>query len=1453
MSRIFLSHSSKDNFEAQAIGDWLASEGWDDVFLDLDPHRGISGGERWERALHQAAQRCEAVLFLVSHNWLGSGWCRKEYELARCLNKQLFAVIIETGLTIAELPEELKGVWQVVDLKGGQDHLLFRVDPPGSHEERHTSYSRAGLVRLKHGLEKAGLDAKFFAWPPAGEPERSPFRGLDPLEGDDAGVFFGRDAPIVETMDRLRGLSEAAAPRLLVILGASGAGKSSFLRAGLLPRLRRDDRRFVPLPVLRPGRGALYSRRESLVAALASVVRDRSPVELRDAVAKGAAGVRPLLTELSETAFRQTLGDEAQTRRPAIVIAIDQAEELFRSEGAEEGAALLALLRDLAVTDDPAVIVIFAIRSDSYDALEHAKPLEGMKQATLPLLPLPRGAYKEVIEGPARRQSEAGEKLAVEPQLTQALLDDLEAGGGSDALPLLAFTLSELYLEYRRAGLLRLADYQNFGGLGGAIDAAVNRAFARADSDPRIPRDHAARVALLRRGFIPWLAGIDPDTKSPRRNIARRSDIPPDAAPLIDLLVEERLLTVDAEQTDPQGRPKGAVTIEPTHEALLRQWGLLEGWLQEDFGLLASLEGVKRASRDWDANGRAEAWLAHRGPRLHEAERLKSRSDFWASIGDHDRLYLEACQTVDAREESERRQAEQLLEGANAAARHALSAALSALSVVAREKSPAQAVKLALAAWPRDALDPTPRLRTTIEALAAGVRELRERRAWRFTDQLIPILSTSVSERRALTEGADGVKLWNVATGALVATFAGHKESVLGAAYSAPFDRVVTTSGDKTARVWDAKSGARLFVWRGHFSDVEAVSLSDDGSLAVTLSRDKTARIWNVATGEAVSVLRGHQDKIRMAKFSPDAGAVATASDDATVRLWATRSGAPLSTLRGHQGGVTSVAFSHEGRLLVSGSQDQTLHIWSVSADQPRAVLAGHDGAVTAACFSPDRKFVFSASEDGTVRIWDVPTGEERLILRGHRAAVTSIAVSPDSGAILTGSDDGTARLWHARSGLELAKLVGHAAPLIATEFMAGGAGVATTASDGTVRRWDIRHCRELCELPGQFVNLRHAEFSLDDATLMTAEGHRTVEVWNSETGAPLLTIQASQYLESAAFSSDGKWIATGGRLEELGIWDAETGKEIRRFREKTREGYGRNSIRFTVDGKGLFVLTDSGAVYFPSILEDHRVEIVAPGGWAEGFALSPDDATLALWSKDGSTKLWDPASRRVRAVLPAHSVRRNGAAFSPDGSLIAITPNSGQVRVWSCQNGELAYELPLYNTYPDTSVFSPDGEHLVTYNRTSNNGPCVLKIWRTNGWKEVGAIIVPGGGIARFAFADSGSRFVTVDYNKVVRLWDFASGQALAEFRGHSESSALTYSAFSSNGARLVTVCSTGNFDEIKLWSFGSFPRGDLVRLATTRLPDLDLEDVTREYGLDNVRPIGLGQPQAILFGKDA
>jgi formylglycine-generating enzyme required for sulfatase activity len=638
MSRIFLSHSSANNAEAIAIRDWMAAQGWDDVFLDLDPERGLRAGERWQEGLKRAAERCEMVVFVISPVWAASKWCLAEFLLAKSLNKRVFATIVDPT-PLSELPPEMTAEWQVTDLTTGARDYRAAVTLPGG-KTADVAFGTEGLDRLRIGLVQAGLDPKHFAWPPANDPDRPPYRGLLPLEGDDAGIFFGREAAIIDALDRLRGLREAPPPRLLVILAASGAGKSSLLRAGLLPRLARDDRQFLPLPIIRPERAAI-SGETGLLRALEGAFRTANHAvaraDLRAAIEGGASALRALLSLLARKVAPATPNAIVTPKAPTLVLSIDQGEELFLAEGQGEAKTFLTLLHDIVTVDAPAVTALFTIRSDSYERLQLAEQLDGLRQQPLSLPPMPRGSYAEVIRGPAKRLDGTPRALKIDDALVDALLTDIDADGAKDALPLLAFTLERLYGEYGATGQLKLAHYEKLGRISGSIEAAVERAFGAADADPRLPKDRQARLALLRCGLIPWLAGIDPDTGAARRRVARLSEIPTEARPFVDLLVAQRLLS-----TDVAGGNK-EITIEPAHEALLRRWRLLQGWLNEDATLLTTLDDVKHAARDWTSNGKANAWLAHAGERLHMAERLQARADLAANLDRAEKEYIIAC------------------------------------------------------------------------------------------------------------------------------------------------------------------------------------------------------------------------------------------------------------------------------------------------------------------------------------------------------------------------------------------------------------------------------------------------------------------------------------------------------------------------------------------------------------------------------------------------------------------------------------------------------------------------------------------------------------------------------------------------------------------------------------------------------------------------------------------
>jgi hypothetical protein len=239
----------------------------------------------------------------------------------------------------------MRAEWQLCPLVGEGHFRDLEVEVFG--KPARVAFREAGLDLLRRGLERAGLEARTFPWPPPGEPNRAPYRGLKAFEPRDAAIFFGRDAAIVRGLDRIRVLAERGVEELLVVLGASGSGKSSFLRAGLWPRLARGDASFLPLPIVRP-QTAVISGSTGLAVAVAGAFERLGavypPGRIKEALAGRADAFGCLLDELSALAKRQLVDPEGPQADPAIIMPLDQAEELFNPDDAAEAGIFLKLL-----------------------------------------------------------------------------------------------------------------------------------------------------------------------------------------------------------------------------------------------------------------------------------------------------------------------------------------------------------------------------------------------------------------------------------------------------------------------------------------------------------------------------------------------------------------------------------------------------------------------------------------------------------------------------------------------------------------------------------------------------------------------------------------------------------------------------------------------------------------------------------------------------------------------------------------------------------------------------------------------------------------------------------------------------------------------------------------------------------------------------------------------------
>jgi WD40 repeat protein len=1039
LSTIFISHSSRDNEAARAMQVWLEGRGLTGVFLDFDPALGIPVGVDWEQELYQRLRACRAVVALVSPAWLASPWCFFELRQARFLGKAIFPVRIapcDSGPILGDIQEG--------DLV---------ADPDSGHRQ------------LWEGLQRAGLDpATMLHY----DPSRPPYPGLQALQEADAAVFFGRDEDISGGLDALASLRRTNGARLLLLLGASGSGKSSLLRAGLLPRLRRDPQSWAVVEPFRPGERPFDELASALVAAGSRLGLEAEGDAVRDLVR--SADPKALLGLLDE------LGTTAGCREGAALLVIDQAEELLGP--AAEAASFLTLLRGTLEAAGGRVMAVATLRSDLLGSLQNHPVLEDLAYATRTIDPLPRRALPEVIEGPAEV---AG--LDIGPGLTSRLIEDAAT---ADALPLLAFTLHELYRR-RRGGVLDLDLYDKLGGLEGSVRRAADGLIQSLDPDP-------AALTTLRDVFVGSLVRSDDDGKIVRR-LAFRDELPADALPLLQHFVDARLLVAGRDA-------RGRETLEVAHEALLRTWPRLRAWLEEDHERLRLREACRRAALAWDAAGRGEDWLDHRGARLEAVEALMPEPRFALAAG-AEADYLAACREREGREQARAAAEAQAERRRLEAEAEAAAAGEAAARRVATRTRIAAAVTLVLA----------------IAASGAGFL------AWQSGVEA-SLQRDAAEAALADRDRADSLRL---AANARAAGEAGDSELAIRLALAAlPRAVAAGTGPPDTERAAEALRLAVLRHWQmvpleGHSGAIRNVVFAPDGQRLLSASLDGTARLWD-ADGTELAVLRGHAGPVWRAVFATGDERIATASADGTVRLW-DGAGNETAVLAGHTDQVLALALAPDGETLLSASIDGTARLWPLLGGDPR-VLPHHAG-VGQAVFSADGAVVLAVADDGTASLWDTATGKPIGRLDGG-SAVLAVA-APHQPLLLTVGEDGTGWLWH-QDGRPIDRLVGLRGWPNAAAFSPDGTRVAI-AVDNLVHLFEVATARPVMTIRSPQDLVTTLAFSPDGAWLAAAGHDGTAMLFDAATGAaPLLFEEAAgRALRALAFAPDGGRLVTAG------------------------------------------------------------------------------------------------------------------------------------------------------------------------------------------------------------------------------------------------------------------------------------------------------------------------------------
>lgn len=1327
MPLVFLSHSSDDNAQALALAQWLEKNGWIDYFLDVSETRGLSPGERWQQALKDASHRCEAVIFLVSSTWLDSKWCLAEFLLAKQLGKKIFGVLID-DIPIAELPHELTGEWQLCDLVKGDTYATFDVERKPFVTLCHVQLAEVGLMALKRGLRNAGLEATAFPWPPRNEPTRAPYRGLKPYEAQDAAVFFGRDAAIVRGLDQIRRLRDSSNDSMLVILGSSGAGKSSFLRAGLWPRLKRDDHHFYTLPIVRP-RGAAVNGEEGLVNSLFTALTDtgiktisRGDIRRQFKDEHGAHVLKGFLEQLRHAIVARAI---TETPEPTFILPVDQGEELYNHNGAEEARQMRRQLSFLQRPDgdrsealqSPKLLVVVTIRTDLYERLQTDELMQDVGRDILDITPMDRAEYKRIIEGPAQRATEAGNALTIEPELTEALLGDTH---GADALPMLAFTLERLYIDSGADGNLTFAEYQLLGGVTGCLTAAIDAAMISPRDEPVIPVDKVAQQTLLRKAFIPWLAEVDEQTGERRRRVAHWDELPSVVKPALERLTRARLLVRDF-RSIADGIEDRRVVVEIAHEALLRRWPALVSWLDADQDSLQTLGTVSRAAQHWKQSNQDDDLLVHKGERLLDAEKLIDREDFKKRLQATGFNYLARCRAYEREQTEKERKHKQHLTVALAVAvvlaivtsvaawRAYVSGRAAQEATVAAEKNAAEAKlaeKKAVAEKERAQRERDGALRAQSLYLADQSRQ--EAQLGRSTAAILLALEalpkTFDPPDRPLVKEAEAALYNAVATHHEIHIF--HSEESIGflngvqhATFSGDGQRIASAASDKTARLWDAASGAALAVL-SHTDQVNFVAFSPDGKHVVTASDDTAAIIWDVATGERLHVLGGHQGIVGEAKFSPDGRSVLTAEHSYigtgnTVRIWDARNGEQ----RLQFSGVAPASFSPDGRRILTGTR--TYDKRSALRDAKTGELIGEIPG--SAVFGPHCGRIVSLTSEGKGYLWDEATGTANAVWMAPAVPREDAVpvISPDGTRLAFPTNERTALILDADTGIVQAELEGHSEMITTLNFSSDGSRIVSASVDMYARVWDAATGDELARLGGHQNMILSAAFSPDGQRVVTASLDHTARVWQTDLGL---------------------------RAQVLG---------------------------------------------------DHRDRIL-------DIALSSDGRRLATASADRTARIWDMGTGEQVAVLQGHKGPIHTVRFSPNGQCVLTESADKGVCLWDANDGRLIAQLQWTENLIGGGVISPDGRYAVTYGDNFFLHDCALRVWDSRTGEILKVLTGHDAGVIDAKITADCKRIISSSYDGTVRLWNRQSGETIAVLKG--ESGRLWASQLSPNGLCFTT-----------------------------------------------------------------
>jgi WD40 repeat protein len=1261
MARIFISYSNKDPEPAARIRTWLEANGFEKPFIDVS----IPPGKDWERELYRQLERALAVLLVVTPNWLDSKWCFAEYTQARALGKPIFP-IIETPVDGSYVAPEIQHLDLMRDREGGLQRLLAELD----------------RIRL---VAQGG-----FSFPPG----RSPFPGLKSFDADDAAIYFGRDEECRRLCELLRARQTQGGSRLVVVLGASGSGKSSLMRAGVLPRLAIEQDQWVQVGPIRP----LTRPVEQFVLALIGAFDRYAPgdeTRTFDAVrglleADAAAAIDTLVRDLRRCAKRPNA---------FVLFAIDQGEELYSAAGDGERGLFLRVLGHLAAGLVPAV-ALMTFRSDSLGRLQAAPELGGDFH-DFKVNPLPAARIPEIIRGPA-----AAVGLKVDDALVSQAAHD---AGDAAALPLLAFALRELYERHGATGRLTLDDYRSLGDSSLGLDPLRNAVRQAADAIIRKDRLSPAELRALRAAFIPALVRVNTEGDYVRRR-ADWADLPAAAPALLERLVEARLLTAD-EQADQR-------TVEVSHEALLRDWPLLRGWLDEEREFLLGLEQLERDLNDWRGappQRRDQTLLT--GLKLSRARAwLKDRP---ASFTDEQRAFMR--DSMEAADRAKRRRTWGLT---GVAVLLAIAAGFSTLQWQIARSQRDQANAALLAKRSADEIG-SGHIYAAVELARQATSTFPTGETRSALLQALLDVPPELRRRALLPQAPARVAPPATPTRLVLATVSGGLLAVdTRTLESAP---IKTPDGDRNP-------------------DVRALNEAADGTVGIVLQTG-LARLIPPVGGTPSAIKLG--DWVESADILAESGLIAFAaegSEAAILRCDFTAnpaSAADCERQSGPAGHIAVIAIDPTGRTVAFGSEDGQVRIDTVGTVRETFSLQVPGRVLSLAWDPAGRWLAVSTVADGGRGLVVALEPGTRTVLAPTQlpSGAKALAWNRDGSALATSGDGGVGVcLWSkgAEGLVPAGRLYGHRESV---QALAWGLGELTSLGlDNEMLVWEQQPRSQVfgsLDAPVPGVAFTGVDAARDRPRLAVGTDRGEVLVFdlNSRRVEQRLQTGRPDPITAVTWADGVQRLSAADETGRISVWDGVQESPVR-IAEVSNQPI--NRVRWKKGGEQVFAPLYDGRVASLAPLtglirysKGHHNEAalglaIAPDGslissdaigqlirWApetleqndpfpdpsqvnrdrisrDGLSFTQDGRHLAVVGNDGKVLIYNLGTRRVTCFFETNADQLQDVAYSGDDALIAALTNKSKVHVWSVRSGEAFATINLKDIAKGNPWFWP-------------------------------------------------------------------------------------------------------------------------------------------------------------------